>query len=260
VSRTPLIAGNWKMHLDHLEAIALVQRLNYELRAEDYQASEIAVLPAFTALRSIQTLIEADRLSLALGAQDTHWEDQGAFTGEVSPVMLARLKVRYVLCGHSERRALFGETDEVVNRKVLAVLRHEMTPILCVGETLEQREAGTAQEVVSGQLRGSLAGVGPEAVAGMVVAYEPVWAIGTGRTALPEDANEMCGVVRSTVAEAYSGSVAGSVRVQYGGSVKGGNAVSLLGQPEIDGALVGGASLDPGEFATICRAVARVRG
>jgi triosephosphate isomerase (TIM) len=254
MSRTPLIAGNWKMHLDHLEAIHLVQRLAYELTPQDYRAAEIAVVPPFTDLRSIQTLIEGDKLPLALGAQNCHWEDSGAYTGEVSPPMLARLKVRYVLCGHSERRALFGETDEVVNRKVLAVLRHDMTPILCVGETLEQRDAGEAKDVVVGQLRADLAGVAGVAAAGAVVAYEPVWAIGTGRTALPEEAQEMCALVRATVSELYGSSTADGLRVQYGGSVKAGNAKSLMRQPDIDGALVGGASLDPGDFAAICRA------
>jgi triosephosphate isomerase len=253
VSRKPLVAGNWKMHLDHLEAIALVQQLAYDLSPADYEAVEIAVIPPLTALRSIQTLVEGDRLPIGLGAQNCHWEDAGAFTGEVSPVMLAKLKVRYVLCGHSERRALFGETDEVVNRKVRAVLRHGMTPILCVGETLEQREAGQAGEVVTGQLRACLEGVDAAAVRGMVVAYEPVWAIGTGKNALPEEANEMCGLVRATVAEIAGKEAADALRVQYGGSVKPGNARTLLTQPEIDGALVGGASLDAGDFSTICR-------
>ena len=253
MTRQPIIAGNWKMHLDHLEAIQLVQQLSYHLDATDHERSEIVVIPAFTALRSIQTLIENDRLDLGLGAQTCHWEDSGAFTGEVSPAMLARLKVRYVLCGHSERRQLFGEGDEVVNRKVRAVLRHGMVPILCVGETLEQREAGQAQQVVRGQLDGSLAGVATDAVAAGVIAYEPVWAIGTGRTALPEEADEMCGVVRAWVREAHGAAAADAVRVQYGGSVKPGNAADLLRRPEIDGALVGGASLDADDFAVICR-------
>lgn len=254
MSRTPLIAGNWKMHLDHMEAIALVQQLAYDLKPADYEGVQIAVIPPFTDLRSVGTLIEGDKLPVALGAQNVHWEDSGAFTGEISPPMLARLRVRYVLCGHSERRQLFGETDEVVARKVAAVLRHGMVPILCVGETLEQREAGEATDVVAGQLRAALAGVKPEAAAELVVAYEPVWAIGTGRNALPEDADEMCGAVRAVVGELFSADVAEAVRVQYGGSVKAGNAASLLRQPQIDGALVGGASLDAAGFAQICRA------
>jgi triosephosphate isomerase len=254
MSRTPIVAGNWKMNLDHLEAIALVQQLAYDLQPADYEGAEIAVIPPFTALRSVGTLIEGDRLPIALGAQNLHWEDSGAYTGETSGPMLARLRVRYVLCGHSERRQLFGDTDEVVQRKVAAVLRNGMTPILCVGETLEQREAGEAVDVVAGQLRVGLDGVKPDAARELVVAYEPVWAIGTGRNALPEDADEMCGAVRTTLAELFSSDVAEAVRVQYGGSVKAGNAASLMRQPEIDGALVGGASLDPGDFAAICRA------
>jgi triosephosphate isomerase (TIM) len=254
VTRTSLIAGNWKMNLDHLEAIHLVQQLAYDLRPEDYQAAEIVVVPPFTALRSIQTLIEGDKLALGLGAQNCHFQDAGAYTGEVSAPMLARLKVRYVICGHSERRQLFGEDDAIVNRKVLAVLRNGMTPILCVGETLEQREAGEAKDVVVGQLRACMAGVASEAVGAMVIAYEPVWAIGTGRNALPEEAQEMCALVRATVAEVFTGDAAEGVRVQYGGSVKAGNASSLLSQPDIDGALVGGASLDPRDFAAVCRA------
>ncbi|CAN5235932.1 triose-phosphate isomerase [soil metagenome] len=253
MSRTPIIAGNWKMHLDHLEAIQLVQNLAYHLERADYEASELVVCPSFTSLRSIQTLIEGDRLELRLGAQDCHWEADGAFTGAVSVGMLARLKVAYVLCGHSERRQLFNETDEITNRKVRAVLAADLSPILCVGETLEQREADRAGEVVLAQLRGSLADVGADALERMVVAYEPVWAIGTGRTATPADADEMCGVVRRTIAEDFGEPVADGLRVLYGGSVKPGNVAELMRRSEIDGALVGGASLDPEDFAVICR-------
>jgi triosephosphate isomerase len=253
VARKPLLAGNWKMHCNHLEAINLVQQLTYHLDPRDYAVCEIAVIPPATALRSIQTLIQNDRLELSLGAQNCHWEDAGAFTGEVSPPMLAKLNCRYVICGHSERRTLFGETDAIVNRKVRAVLAHEMTPILCVGESLGQRQAGEAHTVVTSQLEGSLAGVSPDAVAGMVIAYEPIWAIGTGRTATDADADEMCGLVRSWVAAQRGDDAAKSVRVQYGGSVKPGNVAGLMRQPEIDGALVGGASLDPEDFAVICR-------
>jgi triosephosphate isomerase (TIM) len=253
MERHPLLAGNWKMNLDHLEAIQVVQQLVYHLDPEDYEAAEIVVCPAHTALRSIQTLIEGDRLRIGLGAQDCHWEDAGAFTGEVSAPMLAKLKVAYVICGHSERRQLFGETDEVVNRKVKAVRSHDMTPILCVGETLEQREAGEAQQVVVSQLHGSLANVKIGVSSELVVAYEPVWAIGTGRTASPADANEMCGVVRDTLRDLYGDAVGDRLRVQYGGSVKPGNIAELMRQPEIDGALVGGASLDPEDYAVICR-------
>jgi triosephosphate isomerase len=253
VARKPLIAGNWKCNLNHLEAINVVQRLSYHLDPRDLDLSEVAVLPPFTALRSIQTLIQNDRLEIVLGAQNCHWEDEGAFTGEIGPPMLAKLNCRYVICGHSERRTLFGETDEIVNRKVKAVLRNAMTPILCVGESAEQREAGQAHDHVMDQLDGSLDGVGAEQVAGMVIAYEPIWAIGTGRTATDEDANEMCGLVRGWVSKRYGADAGQAVRVQYGGSVKPGNVAGLMRQPEIDGALVGGASLDPDDFAVICR-------
>jgi triosephosphate isomerase len=252
-ARKPILAGNWKMHLDHLQAIQLVQKLAYHLEPKDYDASELVVAPPFTALRSIQTLIEGDRLPIGLAAQNCHWESSGAYTGEVSPPMLAKLAVSYVICGHSERRALFGETDEIVNRKVKAVLDAGMTPILCVGETLEEREAGEADTVVVHQLDGSLDGVGAEQVADLVVAYEPVWAIGTGRTASPKDADDMCGLVRRTLGDRHGREVAEQVRVQYGGSVKPGNVAELMRQPEIDGALVGGASIDADDFAVICR-------
>jgi triosephosphate isomerase len=253
MSRKPLIAGNWKMHLDHLEAIQLVQQTVYHLESQDYEASEIVVVPSATSLRSIQTLIEGDRLPIGLGAQNCHWEDSGAYTGEVSPAMLAKLKVTYVLCGHSERRALFGESDEIVNSKVHAVRTHGMTPILCVGETLEQREAGEAEDVVRSQLEGSLAGVEIGDSTELVVAYEPVWAIGTGKTASSAEANEMCAFVRATIGGLYGDPIAENLRIQYGGSVKPGNVAELLQQPDIDGALVGGASLDAEDFAVICR-------
>lgn len=253
MSRTPIMAGNWKMHLDHLEAIQLVQQLTYHLEPGDYQANEIVVIPPFTALRSLQTLIEGDRLPLGLGAQNCHWETEGAYTGEVSPPMLARLQCAYVVCGHSERRTHFGETDEVVNRKVHAVLAHGMTPIMCVGERLEQRESGEAETVVAGQVRAGLQGVTPEQVGGMVIAYEPIWAIGTGKTATPADAGDMCKAVRQVVADVYDESVADALRIQYGGSVKPGNVGELMRQEHIDGALVGGASTVAEDFAVICR-------
>jgi triosephosphate isomerase len=201
----------------------------------------------------VQTLIEGDRLAIKHGAQNCHWEDKGAYTGEISPPMLARLRCAYVIVGHSERRQYFAETDEIVNRKAKAVFAHGMTPIVCVGETLAQREAGEAETVVETQLRGSLAGLGKEQAPEVVVAYEPVWAIGTGKTATNEDANAMCGHVRRVVAAMHGDEAAEAVRVQYGGSVKPGNIVDLMRQPEIDGALVGGASLDAEDFAVICR-------
>lgn len=249
--RTPLIAGNWKMHFDHLEAIALVQDLAHRLEPDDYERAEVAVVPPFTSLRSVQTVLDVDKLPMALGAQTCHWETQGAFTGEISVPMLSKMGVRYVLCGHSERRALFGEDDATVNRKVRAVLDGGLVPILCVGETLEQREADEAEQVVGEQLRAGLTGV--QEPGGIVIAYEPVWAIGTGRTATAEDAQAMCAFVRRTVGELAGDDAAAAVRVQYGGSVKPGNVAELMRQPDIDGALVGGASLNADDFAAICR-------
>jgi triosephosphate isomerase (TIM) len=252
-SRTPVIAGNWKMYKDHLEAIQLVQKLAYHLEAEDYEDQEVVVCPPFVSLRSVQTVLQSDDLPIGLGAQNCHPEDEGAFTGEVSVPMLARLDVTYVIAGHSERRALFGESDAVVNAKVRAIQRHGLRPILCVGESLEEREAGRAVEVVVEQLRGSLASIPIDDPEALVVAYEPVWAIGTGRTATPEDAQEMCAAVRAEVAALYDQATADGVRVQYGGSVKPGNVKSLMSQPDIDGALVGGASLSSEDFALIVR-------
>ena len=251
MERQPIMAGNWKMHKDHLEAIQLVQKLAYHLDEREYEGQDVVVCPPFTALRSIQTLIDSEHLPIDLGAQDCHWEREGAFTGEISPPMLARLDVRYVICGHSERRHVFGETDEEVNRKVRAVIAHEMLPILCVGETEEQRDGGEAKDVVLSQLRAGLDGVSAEEAEGLVVAYEPVWAIGTGRTATPEDAQEMCEAVRSTLADLYDQHLADVTRVQYGGSVKPGNVRELMAQPDLDGALVGGASLTADDFALI---------
>jgi triosephosphate isomerase len=253
VSRRPIVAANWKMHKTHLEAIRDVQKLSYLLSAEDAERVDVVVCPAFTALRAVQTLIESDRLAFALGAQDVHWEDAGAFTGEVSPPMLEALKVRYVIVGHSERRQLFGETDETVNLKVRAVLAHGMTPIMCVGESLQERDLGATEEKVAGQVRAGLRGVPAEQASGLVVAYEPIWAIGTGRNAEPADAGETIGTIRSTLAGLYSPELADGVRVQYGGSVKAGNIRDFMAHPEIDGALVGGASLDPEELALIVK-------
>ena len=250
VTRKPIIAGNWKMHHDHLVAIQVVQKLSYRLIDDDYEAVDVVVCAPFTDIRTLQTVIEADKLKIGLGAQNCHWEDKGAFTGEVSPPMLAKLLVQYVIVGHSERRQYFNETDETVNLKLKAVQKHGMTPIVCVGETLEEREAGSTAERVSSQIHGGFAGVKAADAAMVVVAYEPIWAIGTGKTATSEDANETCGVIRATLRELY-GDVADEIRIQYGGSVKASNAAELMAQPEIDGALVGGAALDPDEFAKI---------
>lgn len=252
MARTPLISGNWKMHHNHFEALATVQKLNYLLgEDEDRGRVEVSIHAPFTDLRTLQTAIEQDKMAIALGAQHCHWEEKGAFTGEVSPAMLAKLNVRYVIAGHSERREVFGETDEWVNKKVLAILAHGMVPILCCGETLDEREAGGAAEKVAGQVRAGLEGVSPAQVGAMVIAYEPIWAIGTGRTASAEDAQEMCKVVRATVESVAGAEAAAAVRIQYGGSVKPANTSDLMGQPDIDGALVGGASLDAEDFAKI---------
>lgn len=249
--RKPIIAGNWKMHMNHLEAIGLVQKLNYNLRPEDHEKVTAVVCPPFTALRAVQTLIEADNSRIELGAQNCHWEEKGAYTGEISPLMLARLKCSYVIAGHSERRAYFGESDEIVNRKAKAILAAGMTPIVCVGETLVQREAGRTEEVITTQVKGSLGGFTNEQLGSLVVAYEPVWAIGTGRNAQPSDANQVCGLIRELVGK--MGGDAQATRIQYGGSVKAGNIADLMAQEHVDGALVGGASLDPEEFALIVR-------
>jgi triosephosphate isomerase len=257
LARRPLIAGNWKMHKTHLEGLQLTQKLAWALSREDTDAVEVVVCPPFTALRTVGTLIDGDKLPIGLGAQNCHHEPQGAFTGEVSAPMLAKLGCAYVIVGHSERRQQFAETDELVNRKARAVLGNGMRPIVCVGETLEQREAGRTAEVVQGQVRGSLAGLPGEQVAGLVVAYEPVWAIGTGRAATAEDAQETIALVRGTVAELAGRSAADELRIQYGGSVKASNAEELAGKPDIDGALVGGASLDADEFAMIVKGSAR---
>jgi triosephosphate isomerase len=251
-SRKPLMAGNWKMHHTHLDAIQVVQKLSYRLDEKDYEHVEVLVCPAFTALRSVQTTLEGDRIPIGLGAQDVHWEKDGAFTGEVSAPMLAKLNVSYVLVGHSERRQLFGDTDEVVTKKLRAVLAAGMRPILCCGETLEERESGGTDAKIAGQVRAALGGLESADAERCVVAYEPIWAIGTGRNATPSDADATIGVVRATIRETF-GASAEVIRVLYGGSVKPGNTAELMAMPEIDGALVGGASLEPDDFARIVR-------
>ncbi len=251
--RKPILAGNWKMHHTHLDAIQVVQKLSYQLDPDDYDENDVVVCPTFTALRSMQTTLDADRIPIALGAQDVHWEEHGAFTGEVSAPMLAKLNVSYVIVGHSERRQHFGETDATVNRKVRAVLAHDMTPIVCVGETLEEREAEETDAKVDAQVRTGLKGVPAEQVGASVIAYEPIWAIGTGRNATPEDAEITIAQIRSVVDDAFGADAGAAVRIQYGGSVKPGNIAELMAREEIDGALVGGASLDPDDFARIVR-------
>ena len=249
--RKPLISGNWKMNHNHFEAIQTVQKLAYALTSEDYEHVDVSVHPPFTDIRSIQTVLQADDVPIALGAQNVHQAENGAFTGEISAGMLAKLDVTYVIVGHSERRELFGETDEIVNAKAIAVLKANMTPIVCCGETLEERQAGQAQARVASQIAGSLAKLTAEVVGELVIAYEPIWAIGTGETASSADAQEMCAHIRSLVKDQWGPDAAASVRIQYGGSVKPGNAPELMAQPDIDGALVGGASLDADEFARI---------
>jgi triosephosphate isomerase len=259
VARRPLIAGNWKMHKNHLEAVQLTQKTAWGLTRDDTEAVEVAVCPPFTDLRSVGTLIEGDRLAFALGAQNCHPEPQGAYTGEVSAPMLAKLACAYVIVGHSERRQYFGETDELVSRKARAVLASGMTPIVCVGESLEQRDAGQTGEVVKGQMLGSLAGLGADQIGGLVIAYEPVWAIGTGRAATSGDAQETIALIRRTIAELAGEPAAETIRIQYGGSVKAANIEGLMAQPDVDGALVGGASLDADEFALIVKGAGRRR-
>jgi triosephosphate isomerase len=253
VRRQPLIAGNWKMNLNHLEAIALVQKLAFSLTPADHDAVECVVLPPFVDLRSVQTLVDGDKLRIRYGAQDLSPYDAGAHTGDVSGAMLAKLGCSYVVVGHSERRQHHGETDEVVSAKVHAALRHGLSPILCVGEPLEVREAGGQVEHGVGQLRAALTAVPTDQARRVVLAYEPVWAIGTGKVATPQDAQEVCAALRTTLAELHAGELADSTRVLYGGSVKAANVAELMAQPDVDGALVGGASLDAEEFAALCR-------
>jgi triosephosphate isomerase len=250
-SRKNLMVGNWKMNATHLEAIQMVQKLSYRLETHDYERVEVVVAPPFTSLRSIQTIIEADHLRIGLGAQNVYWEEKGAYTGEISPGMLAKLAVGFVICGHSERRQFFGENDATVNKRVKACLANDLIPIVCVGETLEQREADETASVVTIQLRSGLSGIDPGAE--IVIAYEPVWAIGTGRTATADDAGSVCEMVRGELKGLLSDESAEKTRILYGGSVNAGNIKAFMAKRHIDGALVGGASLDPDSFAAICR-------
>jgi triosephosphate isomerase len=241
------------MHMNHFDAIQFMQKLSYLLDKDAYRDVDVSVHPPFTDLRSVQTVLAADKIPIALGAQHCHWEEKGAFTGEISPAFLAKLDVQYVICGHSERRELFGETDEMVALKAAAIQAHGMTPIICVGETLAEREAGQTEDKVVGQVRAALAGRKAEQIEAVVIAYEPIWAIGTGRTATAADAQTVCATIRGQLDTLAGREVATAVRVQYGGSVKAGNIAELIAEPDIDGALVGGASLDPEEFARIAR-------
>jgi triosephosphate isomerase len=249
--RIPIVSGNWKMNHNHFDAIQFVQKLSYLLTKDDYSNAEVTIHPPFTDIRSVQTLIDVDEVRLGLGAQHCHWEDKGAFTGEVSALFLSKLNVRYVICGHSERRELFGQTDDEVNRLIVSIVKAGMTPIVCVGETLTERESGRTTSKVMGQVASALQGRTAEQVAQMVIAYEPIWAIGTGRTATAGDAQAVVGAIRSQILESFGERAAMNVRLQYGGSVKASNIVEIMSQPDIDGVLVGGASLDPTEFARI---------
>ncbi|ACY97766.1 MULTISPECIES: triose-phosphate isomerase [Thermomonospora] len=252
-SRKPIMAGNWKMNNNHLEAIKLVQQLAFALKEADYEAVEVVVLPPFTAIRSVQTLVDADKLPIAYGAQDVSAHASGAYTGEISGSMLAKLGCTYVVVGHSERRQYHHEDDALVNAKIKAAFAAELTPILCVGEGLEVRKAGEHVPYTLSQVDGALEKIPAEQARSLVIAYEPVWAIGTGEVATPADAQEVCSAIRGRLAELYDEEVASQVRIQYGGSVKSGNIAGIMAQPDVDGALVGGASLDAGEFVKICR-------
>lgn len=255
MTRTPLMAGNWKMNLDHFEAVQLIQKLDWTLKdaKHDYDAVEVVVIPPFTDIRSAQTVIEGDGMSIKFGAQDISAHEKGAYTGEVSGAMLARLGCSYVVVGHSERRQYHGEDDQLVGQKALAALANDITPIICVGEGLDVRQAGEHVQYTVNQIKGAYDQLSAEQAAKTVVAYEPVWAIGTGEVATPEDAQEVCAAIRNALAELYSQELADQVRVLYGGSVKSSNVASIMAKDDVDGALVGGASLQAEEFAAIAR-------
>ncbi|MGO8871843.1 MAG: triose-phosphate isomerase [Acidimicrobiales bacterium] len=255
--RRPLISGNWKMNFDHHEALHAARDLGLRLQPADVGAVDVSVHPPFTDIRTVQAVIEPDAIPVALGAQNCAIEDAGAFTGEISPLMLAKLHVQYVIVGHSERRRLFGETDDVVAAKLRAVLRNGMTPICCVGETGDEWEAGLTRDRLASQVEAIITGVPDAAVAGLVIAYEPVWAIGTGNAATPQDAQDACAWIREVVSKVASREAAAQVRIQYGGSVTDDNTEELIAGADVDGALVGGASLDSSAFVGIIRAAAR---
>lgn len=248
--RKPIMAANWKMNKTHLEAIHYIEELRNRLHHKAYDRCDVVICPPFTAIRSVQTVVDADELPMAVGAQNMYWEDSGAFTGEISHEMLTKMNVKYVILGHSERREHFHESDEAVNNKVKTALDNDITPIMCVGETLTEREAGFTNDKVGSQILEGLKGLDDDRVGRMVIAYEPIWAIGTGRTATPDDAQETISKIRGYVREVYPGA-ADAVRIQYGGSVNAGNVDDLMAQEDVDGALVGGASLDPVQFARI---------
>ena len=251
--RKPLMAGNWKMNLNHLEAIAVAQKLVYSIDDKDYDAVDLAIIPPFTDIRSIQTMVDGDRLRLQYGAQDLSPEASGAFTGDISGSMLAKLGCSFVIVGHSERRAIHNEDDALINRKIKAALAHELTPIFCVGEELPVRESGTYVSHVIRQIRAGLESFTKPELKKIVIAYEPVWAIGTGKTATPEDAQEVCAAIREEIEQIGSSEIAANMRILYGGSVKSSNISEIMKQVDVDGALIGGASLDPEELAKIVK-------
>ena len=251
--RKPLMAGNWKMNLNHLEAIAVAQKLVYGLSDKDYDAVDVAIIPPFTDIRSIQTLVDGDRLRLQYGAQDLSPESSGAFTGDISGSMLKKLGCTYVVIGHSERRSIHNESDTLINRKIKAALANELTPIFCVGEDLAVRESGMHVSHVIRQVRAGLEGFTKSELKRITIAYEPVWAIGTGKTATPEDAQEVCAAIREEIENIGSSDIAGNMRILYGGSVKSSNVVEIMKMEDVDGALIGGASLDPEELAKIAK-------
>jgi triosephosphate isomerase (TIM) len=252
--RRPLVAGNWKMNYTHLEAIGLTQKLAFSLTPEQTAAAEVVILPPFISIRSVQTLIDGDGIPIRYGAQDLSPYDSGAYTGDVAGPMLAKLGCSYVVVGHSERREYHHEDDAVVNSKVAAAYRNELTPILCVGEPLEIRQADGHLAHCSAQLDGGLAGISAADATSLVIAYEPIWAIGTGQVATPQDAQQVCEAIRARLGELYEPDLAAGIRILYGGSVKATNAADTVAQKDIDGALVGGASLDPVQFTAICDA------
>lgn len=257
MTRTPFIAGNWKMNLNHLEAIDLVEKFSYALPKDYYEHVDVAFIPPFTDIRSVQTLVDGEKLEITYGAQDISVHDSGAYTGEVSGAMLAKLGCRWVVIGHSERREYHQETDALVAQKAAAALKHDLSPIVCVGEPLEVRKAGEHVSYVVEQTRASLAGLSTEDLTKTVIAYEPVWAIGTGETASAADAQEVCAAIRELIAEIADADTAASIRILYGGSMKADNAAELVGQPDVDGGLVGGASLKAEDFARLCAAAAK---
>jgi triosephosphate isomerase len=253
MSRKPLMAGNWKMNLNHIEAIALTQKLAFSLNNDDFDAVDVAVIPPFTDIRSVESLVHGDGYRLQYGSQDVSAQDSGAYTGEISGAMLNKLGCTYAVIGHSERRQYHAESDAIVNAKTKAALRHNLIPIVCVGEPLDIRKSGEHVSYTLTQTDGSLADLTAEQVAGLVIAYEPVWAIGTGEVATPEDAQEVCEAIRDWVRTTHGDAAADAVRVLYGGSVKASNVASIMAKSDVDGALVGGASLDADEFVAIAR-------